>query len=96
MAIRVVAHVTARPETVDQIRDALLTLIEPTRAEDGCVVYELLQDTSDPTRFTFVEEWESDEALDKHMETEHFLAAVARATEFLGAPPEIRRYTVVA
>ena len=96
MAIRVVAHVTARPDTIDQIREALLTLIDPTRAETGCVAYELLQDSSDPTKFAFVEEWESDAALDAHMETEHFQAAVARATEFLGAPPDIRRYTVVA
>src|SRR5215203_5280480 len=96
MPIRVVAHVTARPDTIDQIREVLLTLIDPTRAESGCVAYELLQDSADPTKFTFVEEWHSDSALDAHMETEHFQSAVARATEFLGAPPEIRRYNLVA
>ena len=95
MSIRVVAHITARPETVDETRELLLSLIDPTRAEDGCVTYELMQNTADPTDFTFVEEWTSDAALDEHLETEHLKRTAARGAELFAAPPDIRRYKLL-
>ena len=55
-ALRVVARVVARPGKVEELQALLRGLIEPTRREPGCVTYELLQNTADPTDFTFVEE----------------------------------------
>lgn len=55
--IRVVAHLTSRPETIEATRVALEGFIDPTRAEAGCIVYELMQNNTDRTDFTFVEEW---------------------------------------
>ena len=96
MGIRVVAHLTAKPDTVDKTRDALLTLIQRTRAEDGCIVYELMQNNEDPVDFTFVEEWTDDESLDKHLESAHIRDLQSRAGELFSAPPDIRRYTLLA
>ncbi|HEX6126948.1 MAG TPA: putative quinol monooxygenase [Pyrinomonadaceae bacterium] len=96
MSLRVVAHITARPDTVDETRELLMTLIEPTRAEAGCVTYELLQNNDDPTDFTFVEEWSGDDALDAHLVTEHLRNAAAKGSDLFAAPPDIRRYTLVA
>ena len=96
MSLRVVAHITAKPETIDATRELLLSLIEPTRAEEGCVVYELLQNTSDPTDFTFVEEWSSDEALDSHLATDHLKMVGVRGASLFAVPPDIRRYKLVA
>ena len=96
MSIRVVAHITARPEKVEDTRELLLSLIEPTRAEQGCVTYELMQNTADPTDFTFVEAWTSDAALDAHLETEHLRRAAALGADLFAAPPDIRRYRFVA
>ena len=94
--IRVVAHVTAKPDKIEHTRNALLQLIAPTRAEDGCVKYELLQNEADPTDFAFVEEWASQEALDKHFRTAHFNAANSAAADLLSSPPDIRTYRVIA
>jgi quinol monooxygenase YgiN len=95
MSIRVVAHVKSKPETVDQTRSLLVTLLEPTRAEEGCVTYELMQNTADPTDFTFVEEWTSDAALDGHLETKHLKRAAAMGADLFAAPPDIRRYKLL-
>ena len=95
-AIRVVAHLRARPDKVEETRQALTGLVEPTRAEPGCIVYELLQNNDDPTDFTFVEEWSGDQALDLHLQTDHIKDVVAKAEELLATPPDIRRYTVLA
>ena len=95
MAIRVVAHLTSKPETIDETRATLEGFVEPTRAETGCVYYELMQNNDDPTDFTFVEEWESDETLDAHLESPHITALKERAGELLARDPDIRRYTLL-
>ena len=95
MAIRVVAHLTSKPETIDATRAALEGFIEPTRAEAGCVYYELMQNNADPTDFTFVEEWESNETLDAHLESPHITAFKEKAGDLLAAEPDIRRYTLI-
>ena len=95
-SLRVVARLTARPDTVSQVRDILLGLVGPTRAEDGCVVYELLQNRTDPSDFTFVEEWASDAAFERHHTTDHIRAAFPRLEALVAAPPDIRTYSVLA
>lgn len=47
--VRVVAHVVALPENVEEVKLILLSLIEPTRQESGCIQYELLQNKEDST-----------------------------------------------
>jgi quinol monooxygenase YgiN len=70
-------------------------LIEPTRKEAGCISYELLQNKQDPTDLTFVEEWESDAALDAHLATEHIREALSKVPDLVAAEPDIRRYSLV-
>ena len=93
--IRVVAHLTSKPETIDETRATLEGFVDPTRAEIGCVYYELMQNNADPTDFTFVEEWESNETLDAHLESPHILAFKERAGDLLACDPDIRRYRLV-
>ncbi len=93
--LRVVAHLRAKPDKIEETKDALKSLIEPTRGESGCMVYELMQNDDDPTDFTFVEEWSGNDTLDEHLQTEHIQLVVARAEELFAAPPDIRRYTLI-
>jgi quinol monooxygenase YgiN len=73
----------------------LLDLVEPTRAEPGCLHYELLQNVSDPTDFTFVQEWESKEAFEAHLNTDHTKQVARKLTQLLKVMPDIRRYTPI-
>jgi len=94
--VRVVARVVGKPDKLEELRATLLSLIEPTRAEPGCLRYELLQNLTDPTDFTFVEDWRDDASFQAHLETEHFRAAAARLTQLVETVPDIRRYHTVA
>jgi quinol monooxygenase YgiN len=94
-AVQVVARIVARSGKEDELRTLLRGLIEPTRREPGCVTYELLQNTADPTDFTFVEEWSSGADLDAHLQSAHLRQARSRLPELTVADPDIRRYTVV-
>ena len=93
--LRVVAHLRAKPAKVEETKEALISMIEPTRNETGCVVYELMQNDADPTDFTFVEEWSGNDSLDAHLQTEHIQRVIARAEELFAAPPDVRRYTLL-
>jgi quinol monooxygenase YgiN len=93
--VRVVARIVARPGRVEELRVLLEGLIEPTRKEPGCVTYELLQNTADPTDFTFVEEWRSNADLDAHLQSPHLQHARSRLPDLAAVDPDIRRYTVV-
>ncbi len=94
--IRVVARIVASSQKLEALKAVLLALIEPTRHEAGCIQYELLQNQSDPTDFTFVEEWASHDALDTHLVSAHMEAAGAKLEGLLAAEPDIRRYKLLA
>lgn len=93
--LHVVAHLIAKPDTIEQTREVLLGLVGPTRAESGCIRYELHQNTADPTDLTFIEEWTDDAALDAHLQTAHIADAIDELQELLAAAPDIRRYRLV-
>ncbi|MEH2280162.1 MAG: putative quinol monooxygenase [Nostoc sp.] len=94
--IRIVAHIIALPNKVEELKAVLLELIEPTRQEAGVIEYKLLQNQDDPTDFTFVEEWASSEALNTHLDSPHFQAAAAKLENLVTAAPDIRRYHLLA
>lgn len=94
--LRVVAHFRARSDTIEELKSLLAGLVAPTRAEDGCIRYELHQDNEDPLRVTFIEEWSDDAALDAHLASAHVQAALAQAPDLLDADPDIRRCTMIA
>ncbi|WP_373534389.1 putative quinol monooxygenase [Microcoleus sp.] len=94
--LRVVARLVAFPDKVAELKSLLLSIIEPTRQEEGCIKYELLQNQADPTDFTFVEEWESAALLEVHLASTHLQAAVQKLDGLAVAPPDIRRYELLA
>ena len=96
MPIHVVARHRARPETVEEVRRILLELIAPSRAEPGCLKYELLQNTDDPTDFTFVETFASDEALKSHAAAPYIAGVGPRLKDLVARPAEVCRYTVIS
>ena len=73
--LKVVAIAETSAERAAELKEVCLGLIEPTRKESGCISYELYQDSTNPGRLTFIEEWESQEHLDVHLKTPHLVAA---------------------
>jgi len=69
--VRVIAKFVARKGKESQLRTLLQGMLVPTRAEQGCKLYELYESDSEG-RFYFYERWESQAALDQHVATAHF------------------------
>ncbi|WP_215404388.1 putative quinol monooxygenase [Janthinobacterium sp. JC611] len=77
MTLIVVATIDAQADHIDAVRAALEAVVPPSRAESGCLRYELHLDNKTPTRFVMLEEWADKAALTAHEATPHFLALVA-------------------
>jgi quinol monooxygenase YgiN len=78
--LTIVANITAKSDKIDLVKAELLKLIDITRAEEGCINYDLHQDIENPAHFMFYENWASRELWQAHMEGQH-LADYLTATE---------------
>jgi predicted O-methyltransferase YrrM/quinol monooxygenase YgiN len=95
-AIHVVARHFARPETIAEVQTILTALIPLSRAEAGCLKYELFQNTSDPTDFTFMETFAGDAALALHAAAPYIAGLPAKLSGLLAKPSDVRVYRPVA
>ena len=89
MSIQVVAVITAKPGSEDAVRQAMLGLVAPTRAEEGCLSYGLSESSVAPGTFITIEEWRQPSDLDDHMQTEHIQGALGVLGTSLAEPPAI-------
>ena len=93
--LQVVARVVARPDSVDAVKRILVGMLEPSRAEEGCLVYELLQCQDDPTDFTFVEEWTDAAALERHAASAHIAGVQPELQAVVAVPTVVRKYSLI-
>jgi quinol monooxygenase YgiN len=93
--VTVIATIRARPGSEREVREILLRLCGPTRAEKGCLNYDLHQAPDDPTRFLFHENWASKASLDAHANSPHLQAWRKRADELLVEPPQITLWSEI-
>ena len=82
--LTIIANIFAKSDKVEFVKSELLKLIEVTRAEKGCLNYDLHQDLENPVHFMFYENWESRKLWQVHMENQHlkeYLTATEGAVE---------------
>jgi quinol monooxygenase YgiN len=89
----VVAHIHAAAGQEALVKEVLESYVAPTRLEEGCLRYDLFVDIGDPSKFTFIEEWTSAEALFKHSQSAHLAAGRARLEGKLGGDPQVLKLT---
>lgn len=87
--LQVVAVITARTGSEKRIEEALSALVEPTRAEDGCLSYQLFTSAADPATFVTVKTWRSQADLDARLQTPHIQQALSAAGDHLTQAPAI-------
>ncbi|MEM7288871.1 MAG: putative quinol monooxygenase [Pseudomonadota bacterium] len=78
--VTVIANIHAQKDKIELVKSELLKLIDITRAEEGCINYDLHQDNKNPAHFVFHENWTSSELLHAHLAAPH-LASYLKAVE---------------
>ena len=88
----VIAHIEARPDAAQAVRRVFDDLLAPSRAEPGCVDYQVFEDGARPGYFVTVECWADAAAFEAHMASPHVAAAFAAAQDLLASAPHIAPY----
>lgn len=96
MALHVLATFVARPETVNQVRPLLVSLVKPIRQDPGCTRCHLVFNHADDTEMVFVEEWLGHQELDKHLNDAFVAGVVEQVVPLLAQPLVLNRYDVLA
>ena len=81
------------PEKQLEVMQTLLSMIEPTGKEAGCLSYTIFCDIENKSLFSLLEEWETREDLDQHIKSHRFGILLGTKT-LLCEPPKIQIHTV--
>lgn len=90
--IHVIATITTQPEQFTRVLEKLLSLRTKVLLEQGCIQYQPCQDHQPlinrqvgfrPNTITLVEQWESMEDLNRHLETPHLKQYQADVTSWI-------------
>jgi quinol monooxygenase YgiN len=88
------AKCIGKPDRRNDIMRVTAAIVPPSRAEAGCISYEIHERLSGNDEYLFFEEWADQAALDLHFKTPHFKEFITEFTQLLQAPPNIRIYEV--
>ncbi len=62
----------AKDGSQEKMKELLSAMVIPSKAEKGCLFYEIFQYENDKKRFMAVETWENEAALDGHKASAHY------------------------
>ena len=81
------------PEKQLEVTQTLLSMIDPTGKETGCLSYAVFCDIEDKNLFNLLEEWETREDLEHHLKSHRFGVLLGSKT-LLCESPKIQIHTV--
>jgi len=93
--VAVLAKIKAKPDKIDKLKAELVSMMEPSRAESGCVKYNLHVSDEDETQFMFYEVWKSKEDFAKHTETPHLQGLLAKMGELIEDDLDVSMWKLV-
>ncbi len=91
-AVTLVVRIHAKPGKEARVREELRKLLAPTRAEKGCINYDLHESADDKSLFLFLENWASAEDLDQHIQAPHLKAWREVSKDLLAEPLVVTRW----
>lgn len=81
------------PEKQKEVLQTLLSLIEPSEKEAGCLNYGVFSDVEDKNVFNVISEWENRQHLDRHIKSNRF-SVLLGTKSLLYKPLKIQILTV--
>ena len=90
--LTLVARMRAKSGQQARLHAELHRLVAPTRAETGCIAYDLHVSENDPALFLFYETWKSQADLDAHFETPHLQTLLKILPEMLEGEMELSKW----
>lgn len=94
--LTILARIKAAAGKEEELYGILKSLVPLTRAEEGCISYNLHRAQGDPALFCFCENWRSKKDLDDHFATPYLQTFLGKADQLLAEPPDITFWDQIA
>jgi quinol monooxygenase YgiN len=94
MAIKVFLEIEIKPELLDESLKTLNQALPDTRAFDGCLGIEVLQDSENPNHIILDELWESQEKQQKYLKWREETGFTEKMMAVLSAPLVIKFFNI--
>jgi quinol monooxygenase YgiN len=94
--LTVLARIRAKNGKEAEVLHEIILLMAPTRAEEGCINYDLHCSNDDPDLFLLYETWRSRQHLDKHLAMPYLQTFLEKAPELLGEPIDLSFWELVS
>jgi quinol monooxygenase YgiN len=85
----ITAKVRIQPGKSEEFLAAYRWMKPQVLNDPGAILYELHRSADDPDTFIFYEQYESKEAFDYHLSTDHFKTLAGRIDPLMAVPGEI-------
>ena len=86
--INIIAKIVPLVQHRDAARTAILSIVERTRGEEGCIEFRL-SETEDGAALYLYEEWADQRALQQHHDQQYTRDIFVAYQDWLAEPPEI-------
>jgi quinol monooxygenase YgiN len=86
MPLYIFARLEPKPGKELQLRDELMRIVEPTRAEPGCVRIHIYESTRGPAVYFIHSEWIDEPAFDAHVELPHTQRFIGAVDDLIAQP----------
>jgi quinol monooxygenase YgiN len=93
--VRLIAIFNAKKDQGNKLENILVTLLEPTRKENGNIAYMLHRSLNNPDEFMFDELWLNKEALDFHLKQPYIQSALEQIRPILNSSVQVRTYSEI-
>ena len=93
--ITIIADFDVKNDCVDEFIKLARECTMNTKKEAGCLSYKVFDGYCDKSKFTFIEEWANELAIEKHNEMPHFKKFIDAIGPVLNCPPSIKKISRV-
>jgi (4S)-4-hydroxy-5-phosphonooxypentane-2,3-dione isomerase len=90
-----IVHVRVKPENISEFIEATRLNHEASTKEKGNLRFDILQDSSDPSKFVLYEAYVSEEAAGAHKETTHYKTWRDTVAVWMAQPREGVKHTLL-
>ena len=89
-----IAHARVEPMEREMFLTAVPAFLRATRAEPGCIVYDIVESVDEPNHFVTVERWDERASVDAHMAAAHTQTFLGIVGTWVAEAPTIEVVTV--
>lgn len=93
--LHLIAEFKARPGVEDELREATLAVVAPSRAEAGNIRFDLRENADAPGHFFIVECWTDRAALERHFAEPYLVDLVEKHKRLLDGPLVLHELTPI-